>query len=127
MKLVLDISGYFIKYLLMNFILRLNILSLKILQDFNSMVSQKFVEDLLRGFLVFNDRVLVVVSDLLQEEQRVYFIGILEYWLIFCFKVVRLFKKKLVFIYNDFWCLYYVLNEIILVWYKLLYSKLQQV
>lgn len=68
MKLVLDISGYFIKYLLMNFILRLNILSLKILQDFNSMVSQKFVEDLLRGFLVFNDRVLVVVSDLLQEE-----------------------------------------------------------
>lgn len=91
MKLVLDISGYFIKYLLMNFILRLNILSLKILQDFNSMVSQKFVEDLLRGFLVFNDRVLVVVSDLLQEEQRVYFIGILEYQLIFCFKVVGLF------------------------------------
>lgn len=97
MKLVLDISGYFIKYLLMNFILRLNILSLKILQDFNSMVSQKFVEDLLRGFLVFNDRVLVVVSDLLQEEQRVYFIGILEFWLIFCFKVVRLFKKKIGF------------------------------
>lgn len=94
MKLVLDISGYFIKYLLMNFILRLNILSLKILLGFNNMFSQKFVEDLLRGFLVFNDRVLVVVSDLLQEEQRVYFIGILEYWLIFCFKVVRLFKKN---------------------------------
>lgn len=93
MKLVLDISGYFIKYLLMNFILYLNILSLKILSGFN-MFSQKFVEDLLRGFLVFNDRVLVVVSDLLQEEQRVYFIGILEYWLIFCFKVVRLFKKN---------------------------------
>lgn len=91
MKLVLDISGYFIKYLLMNFILRLNILSLKILSGFNNMFGQKFVEDLLRGFLVFNDRVLVVVSDLLQEEQRVYFIGILEYWLIFCFKVVSLF------------------------------------
>lgn len=37
MKLVLDISGYFIKYLLMKFILRLNILSLKILLGFNNM------------------------------------------------------------------------------------------
>lgn len=103
MKLVLDISGYFIKYLLMNFILRLNILSLKILSGFNNMFSQKFVEDLLRGFLVFNDRVLVVVSDLLQEEQGVYFIGILEYWLIFCLKVVRLFKKKNWFLFKIFY------------------------
>lgn len=103
MKLVLDISGYIIKYLLMNFILRLNILSLKILSGFNNMFGQKFVEDLLRGFLVFNDRVLVVVSDLLQEEQRVYFIGILEYWLIFCFKVVNLFKKK-----NGFYLKYFI-------------------
>lgn len=39
MKSVLDISGRFIKYLLMNFILRLNILSLKILSGFNNMFS----------------------------------------------------------------------------------------
>lgn len=94
MKLASDISGRLTKHLLMNSILRPNTPSPKTSPGSNNMFSQKSAEDLLRGLPVLNDRVLAVVSDLLQEEQRAHLIGILEHWLTLCFKVVSLFLKK---------------------------------
>lgn len=93
MKSASDISGHLTKHLLMNSILRPNTPSPKTSLGSN-MFSQKSAEDLLRGLPVLNDRVLAVVSDLLQEEQRAHLIGILEHWLTLCFKVVSLFLKK---------------------------------
>lgn len=94
MKSASDISGHLTKHLLMNSILRPNTPSPKTSLGSNNMFSQKSAEDLLRGLPVLNDRVLAVVSDLLQEEQRAHLIGILEHWLTLCFKVVSLFLKK---------------------------------
>lgn len=102
MKSASDISGRLTKHLLMNSILRPNTPSPKTSPGSNNMFSQKSAEDLLRGLPVLNDRVLAVVSDLLQEEQQAHLIGILEHWLILCFKVVRLFKKKKWFIFKIF-------------------------
>lgn len=79
MKSASDISGHLTKHLLMKSILCPNTPSPKTAQDSNNKVSQKSTEDLLRGLPVLNDRVLAVVSDLLQEEQRAHLIGILEY------------------------------------------------
>lgn len=70
MKSASQVSGHLTKHLLMNSILRPNTPSPKTAEDSNNMVSQKSAEDLLRGLPVLNDRVLAVVSDLLQEEQR---------------------------------------------------------
>lgn len=74
MKSASDISGHLTKHLLMNSILCPNTPSPKTAQDSNNKVSQKSTEDLLRGLPVLNDRVLAVVSDLLQEEQRAHLI-----------------------------------------------------
>uniref|UniRef100_K1RIL5 Mdm2-binding protein n=1 Tax=Magallana gigas TaxID=29159 RepID=K1RIL5_MAGGI len=74
MKSASDISGRLTKHLLMNSILRPNTPSPKTSPGSNNMFSQKSAEDLLRGLPVLNDRVLAVVSDLLQEEQRAHLI-----------------------------------------------------
>lgn len=74
LKSASDISGHLTKHLLMNSILRPNTPSPKTSLGSNNMFSQKSAEDLLRGLPVLNDRVLAVVSDLLQEEQRAHLI-----------------------------------------------------